>query len=125
MGFFGLSTVGESDMAWDFWANVMDAKGNEAKIKKLIAKELRDHANCWNTPGFMNIALYLKSEGKKHNAPEYECPTTFVISDLITQTQYKTIKSYLQDSLKEWGKEHRSAIKSMLKCVESKQGNNL
>jgi hypothetical protein len=129
MGFFGLKNYGDSDEAWDFWYLIQKAKGNKPKIKKLIAKELRNHTNEFNTDGFINLALYLESEGKKIDpafSHDDDCKfddTTFVISPFITQTQYKTIKAYLNDAIndKDWNGRMKPALRRMLKCVESKR----
>jgi hypothetical protein len=129
MGFFGLNHYGDSDEAWDFWYDIQKAKGNKPKIKKLIAKELRNHTNEFNTDGFINIALYLESEGEKIDTSlsfshDDECKFdnyTAVISHLITQAQYKTIKAYLNDVLndKEWDSDLKKDFRRMLKSVEA------
>ncbi len=50
----GISIV-ESDMASDFCSEIVET------IKKKIVKELKNKANEYNTPGFINSALVLRS----------------------------------------------------------------
>jgi len=124
MGFFGLKNYGDSDEAWDFWYLIQKAKGNKPKIKKLIAKELRNHTNQFNTDGFINLALYLETEGAKiDTAFSHNDDTTFVISPFITQTQYKTIIAKLRATIadKGWNGRMKTALRRMLKSVESKR----
>ncbi len=54
MGFMNISIAG-SDEASDFCSLVSE------KIRKECKKELKNKANDYNTPGYINIALLLKS----------------------------------------------------------------
>lgn len=55
MGYMGLNTIGESDGASDFVSGIMD------KIAEECEKEIKDNANCYNTPGCVNIALFAEA----------------------------------------------------------------
>lgn len=51
MGYMGLDSYGDSDMASDFVSSIIDKIGKECK------KELKNTANEFNTSGHINIAL--------------------------------------------------------------------
>jgi len=55
MGFMGINHWVESDGAADFHHTLGTA------ISKLAQKEMKDEANQYNTPGWLNILLILKS----------------------------------------------------------------
>ena len=55
MGYMGLDTIGDSDGASDFVSGVMD------KIAEECEKEIKDNANEYNTPGYVNIALFAEA----------------------------------------------------------------
>jgi hypothetical protein len=55
MGYMGLSHWVESDHAADFLYNLQE------KIDTLFVEELENEANCYNTPGWLNALLILKS----------------------------------------------------------------
>jgi hypothetical protein len=96
MGFMGLSHWVESDGASDFRFVLQEAKGNKAKLKKLIATELKDFANEYNTPGFLNVALVIADEGVKNGDGE-ESDITPAISNLLTKTQKQFIIKHLKE----------------------------
>ena len=54
MGFSGLSHWNESDGAADFRAVIARA------LNKAFKKELKNEANCYNTPGWVNALLLFK-----------------------------------------------------------------
>ncbi len=54
MGFSGLSHLGESDGAADFEHSLKTA------LNKMFKNELKDEANCYNTPGWVNALLLFK-----------------------------------------------------------------
>lgn len=54
MGFMGLNSWIESDNAADFHFEMIDV------FNRCIAKELKNNANEYNTPGFVNVLLFLK-----------------------------------------------------------------
>ena len=92
----GLSHWAESDGAADFRFVLQKAKGNKARLEKLIATELKYFANEYNTPGFLNIALVIADEGVENGDAE-ESDITPVISNLLTKTQ----KQFIVKNLKE------------------------
>lgn len=92
----GLSHWGDSDNAADFRHVLKEAKGNKAELKKLIVKELKDVANEYNTPGFLNVALVIADEGV-NNGDSEEKDITPVVSHLLTKTQ----KTFILKNLKE------------------------
>jgi hypothetical protein len=54
MGFMGLSHWSLSDNAFDFRVRLL------ATMAKSLAKELLEDANCYNTPGYINVALVME-----------------------------------------------------------------
>lgn len=67
MGFMGLNDWGESDMAADFHARL------RLKIREEFRRELKNEANCYNTPGWLNALLIFK-----------EYPDLMKFLDLVT-----------------------------------------
>ena len=55
MGYMGLDAIGDSDMASDFVSGVMD------KIADECEKEIENEANEYDTPGYVNIALFAEA----------------------------------------------------------------
>lgn len=55
MGFMGIESIGSSDEASDFASNVIEG------IRLKMEKEMMNEANEYNTSGYINIALLLKS----------------------------------------------------------------
>lgn len=55
MGFMGLSHWSESDNAADFHSKLYKA------INKAFLSELKRDANVYNTPGYINVMLMIKS----------------------------------------------------------------
>lgn len=55
MGYMGLNAIGDSDMASDFVSGVMD------KIAEECEKEIKNKANEYNTPGYVNITLFAEA----------------------------------------------------------------
>jgi hypothetical protein len=56
----GLETYMDSDNAADFHWSVKKQLKNVGKTVKLFETELKDEANCYNTPGWVNIALVIE-----------------------------------------------------------------
>ena len=54
MGFMGLGHWGESDNAADFHARL------RLQIRNEFRKEMKNKANCYNTPGWLNALLIFK-----------------------------------------------------------------
>jgi len=55
MGFMGIKHYNDSDGAADFREKLRNGLG------KMFYEELKDEANCYNTPGWLNILLILKT----------------------------------------------------------------
>jgi len=55
MGFMGIQNWVQSDGAADFQYRL------EGNIATIFRQEMKDEANCYNTPGWVNILLILKS----------------------------------------------------------------
>lgn len=61
MGYMGLSSVGESDMAADLCCNCSES------LQKIFNKALKDvHENQWNTDPIVNVALTLEELRKTY-----------------------------------------------------------
>lgn len=54
MGFMGLNDWRDSDNAADFHYEITDF------LNKKITQAIKDNANQYNTPGFVNVLLFLK-----------------------------------------------------------------
>lgn len=55
MGFMGIRHIGESDNAFDFMAGLSE------QMLKQVKKQVKNNDNPWNTPGYIDVALSLKS----------------------------------------------------------------
>lgn len=60
MGYMGLESYVESDNASDFHWLVKKNLKNIGKTVKMFETELKNSANCYNTPGPVNIALTIE-----------------------------------------------------------------
>jgi hypothetical protein len=60
MGYMGLACWQDSDMAADFHSDIEECGKDAEKAVKMFAKELGNDANCYNTPGCVNIALVVE-----------------------------------------------------------------
>ena len=55
MGYMGLGSIGESDMAWDLAYGILQT------IAKELRKGLKEKSNEYNTSGAVNVALFNES----------------------------------------------------------------
>jgi hypothetical protein len=60
MGYMGLDCWQASDHAADFYSDIEECGKDVAKAVKMFGKELGNDANCYNTPGPVNIALVVE-----------------------------------------------------------------
>ncbi len=60
MGYMGLDCWQASDNAADFYSDIEECGKDVAKAVKMFGKELGNDANCYNTPGPVNIALVVE-----------------------------------------------------------------
>ncbi len=84
MGFMDL-TIGGSDNASDFTSEVVET------VRKKCIKELKNEANEYNTPGYINVALLLKSLISDEN--EFH----FTYKEQWGRVWKKILKSFLTD----------------------------
>ena len=122
MGFWGISHWVESDGAADFrhvLLGALEQKTEAARtkaVRKVISAELKDEANNYNTPGFVNIALCLEVEGHDKGYDE----ALPVFSQLLTAKQLKTISSALIKAQTEWEPEWEHRLGKLQKLVAAK-----
>lgn len=109
MGYMGLNNWGESDNAADFDFTIGDV------LNKLIAKELKDQANSYNTCGAVNIALLIE-DGRLSVAQFNKQNRLKLIALLEDQIIGSSDKSEWEDE--ESRKMHLNAYKRMLKNVK-------
>lgn len=122
MGFFGLKHWGESDEAADFRYTLLRALATKRKkdrtlvVRKCVSSELDNMANCYNTPGFINLALCLEVEGQDGGNEEYamDCPDGLpVFSDLLTATQLRKAEKLFSKHLKEWDPDFTDRLREL------------
>ncbi len=135
MGYMGLSHWVESDGAADFRYVLNELfKKHEGKkpltsaVRKLILKEIKNDANCYNTSGPVNVALVMEDEGSEPNV-ELEDPGTPVFSKLLSKKEFQAIIKGLDKLIEKYGSEdvcdentnmHREAFKRMKNSVVRK-----
>lgn len=120
MGFFGLKHWVESDGAADFRYTLLralakkQAGARKAAVRKLVDKELKDMANCYNTPGFINLALCLEVEGNDASSYDEEFPNGLpVFSDLLTAAQLRKTEKLFSKHLKGWDPDFTDRLKEL------------
>lgn len=107
MGFMGLDHWCSSDNAADFRGGLLDT------MAEALEKELKETANCYNTPGFINVALVMEDKtlfGKieKHDRSYfYE----------VAQETIKMLEGAIADP--DWANGHRRSLKRMKKNLET------
>lgn len=84
----------------------------KTRVRRLVDQELKDMANEYNTPGFINLALLLEVEGKERGDPDDYIP---VFSNLLTLTQLRKCSDLLADC--EW-KEEKRRLKALQRVVD-------
>ena len=113
MGFMGLNHWVESDMAADFRAGLIH------DLLKATRKELKNKANEYNTPGYMNIALLI--EDNMYDG---------LSSDDVTENFdiFKSVIDSLEQALNDWESCHDdikrlkvSVMKFLSKKVDVKE----
>lgn len=126
MGFFGLRKWVESDEAADFrWVLQQQFKkfGKDKKklklaIRKVVEDELDNMANEWNTPGFINLALCIESEGEPPNE-EWEDPGLPKFSHLLTVAHLKRANRLFTREIPEWDAKLRPDLKRLHKVIDN------
>lgn len=122
----GLSSWVESDGAADFryvlqqqfkkfGKDQTDARLKEA-LRNVVDNELDDMANCYNTPGFVNLALCIEAEGDEGD-PEYDDPGLPVFSKYLTAEQLKRASRLFKNNIPDWDTEHRSRLIELHKVI--------
>jgi len=116
----GLSNWVESDGAADFRYVLQNQFEKFAKdpaalkraVRAVVDLELKDMANNWNTPGYVNLALLIEAEGEEPN-PEYEDRGLPVFSNLLTIAQLQTASKLFVQEQEDWTYEHRPRLKEL------------
>ena len=126
MGFMGLSSWVESDCAAGFRYGLQeqfsefnghkDEKRLKTDIRCCVDKELADMANEYNTPGYLNLALCIESEGDTGNT-EYEDPGLPVFSKFLTVAQLKRASRLFVKEGPDWRAEHRSRLNELHQVI--------
>ncbi len=130
----GLSNWVESDGAADFRFNLQQQFEKFAKyppglkraIREVVDEELKDMANEYNTPGFVNLALCIESEGDPGNA-EYEDPGLPVFSTMLTVAQLQKAERLFVKHTPDWS-EFKNRMRQLRlvieKALEAKRKSN-
>jgi len=135
MGFMGLSSWVESDGAADF-RHVLQKQfekfakyppGLKRAIREVVSLELKDMANEYNTPGMVNLALCIESEGDPGDA-EYEDPGLPVFSTMLTIPQLQKASRLFVQEMPGWNPEHKPRLKELhqviVKALKAKRQTN-
>lgn len=101
MGFMDIS-IGGSDNASDFCSEVV---GN---IRKQCTKQLKNKANCYNTPGYINVALLLKSFISEENEFHFTYDNWNTIWEKLNDDFSKSNVHYNNESV---NKQHKDLAK--------------
>jgi len=110
----------ESDGAADFRGGLLgaleqttEAKRNKA-VRAVVSAELKDMANEYNTPGYINLALCLEVEGKEKG---YDDALPVFSQRLTTAQLKKTVKLFDQKS-PHWNPDLKPRLKALRKVVD-------
>jgi len=106
----GLNHWGESDNAAGFFYQISEV------VDKLVKKELKNKANCFNTPGVVNVALLIEDE--KIDLESLGDDTIKDLIDRLTKIIKLTSSETWEDESSK--KEHLDAYKRLLKCINGK-----
>lgn len=106
MGFMGLSHWALSDNAADFRGGLL------ATMTKMLAKELKETANEYNTPGYINVALIMEDKTIFGTMEENDRSYFYRVTHDTIKMLTATINS---DA---WGNEHKKSLKRMKKNLE-------
>jgi hypothetical protein len=98
MGFSGLNCWQDSDEAADFVGDILEP------IVKRMKKELKNKSNEFNTPGYINVALFFEAFLLKQ----------ILYNDELVDIAEKTIEM-LEKNKSEWGSEHKNDFNRMIK----------
>lgn len=119
MGFFGLNHWIDSDSAAGLHIAVVEEFHRhrarlplKTRIRRLVDQELKDMANEYNTPGFINLALLLEVEGKTADHTDHDVP---VFSNLLTLAQLRECSDLLAAC--KW-KEEKHRLKALKRVVD-------
>ena len=124
MGFMGISHWVESDGAADFRHALQkqfekfakDPAALKRAVRARVDLELNDMANKWNTPGMVNLALCIESEGDPGNA-EYEDPGLPVFSNLLTIAQLQKASRLFVQEMPNWRTEHKLRLMELHQVI--------
>jgi len=134
----GLSHWVESDGAADFRYDLQKVlkTNDKKKLRNVIKKELKDGGNCYNTPGPINMALVMETEGVVFGMDGEERDVTPIVSNILIKKEFVILIDKLKELIKEccgdeWydtprrngssnAKWHRNNYKRLLKVVEKR-----
>jgi len=126
MGFFGLSHWADSDEAADFRHTLLQALNKKSKaaqkqvVNRVVEKELDNMANCYNTPGFVNLALCMEVEGMDANRWDDEFPKGLPpFSHLIKLEHLKRADRLFERETPQWDSEFRRRLKNLHSVVQT------
>lgn len=111
MGFMGLSSYVESDGASDLVYSILKEIGDRC------LNELKDVGNCYNTPGYVNVALYAETFLMKCGEYIYE-------GDSLYKALVKA-RTMLTEALKKIKEEDSYPNKRMFVCAYTRMIKNL
>lgn len=104
MGFMGIDSIGASDNAADFMSELSD------QIKAKIIAQIPNYDNEYNTPGYIDVALVLKSLISEDNefyfTYEWEKDVWKPLSELFEKNKdwdidnYKELHEFVDEMLK-------------------------
>ena len=125
MGFLSLLHWVDSDNAADFRHILQEQFTEFAKdpaalkraVRGVVSHELKDMANDFNTPGFVNLALVMESEGDPGDM-EYEDPGLPVFSNLVSVPQLQKASKLFVQEQENWSYEHRPRMKQLHKVIK-------
>lgn len=109
MGFMGLDNLYQSDMAADAFHLILETIAIQMK------KELKETANIYNTPGFINVALMFEHP-MMQSLDEYERETFKDIAKEVKKIMEKIIKIPVKQ---EYQREYMKAFKRLHASVSS------
>lgn len=115
MGYMGLETITDSDLAADLSANVL------SKVAKELKKGLKEKGNSLNTEGCVNVALFFEQCFCKTNDPCIYLHEDLYNIALETKEQLEELIAETTKDKEEWDagswREHMSAYRRMLKNI--------
>ena len=102
MGFMGLGNIGDSDQAFDSMCACVD------EFAKQLLKEVKETSNEYNTPGWVNTALIIKSLKDNYH---------FQLNDDMKKAAQIALKGFENES-DDWNSDLKKDLKCLKKVLE-------